>query len=94
MFSNIYYDFFTSSNSFVYLILIKYLKIFKLKIEHYILFLLGYITYFIYYSQLEEFDNRYDVISSEIDRAINTIFTNTLAGLISLFMSALGAYFS
>ena len=72
--------------SFIYLILIKYLKIFKLKIEHYILFLLGYIIYFIYYLQLEEFDNRYDVISNEIDRAINTIFTNTLAGLISLFM--------
>ncbi len=72
--------------SLVYLILIKYLKIFKLKIEHYILFLLGYITYFIYYSQLGEFDNRYDVISSEIERAIDTIFTNTLAGLISLFM--------
>ena len=72
--------------SLVYLILIKYLKIFKLKIEHYILFLLGYITYFIYYSQLEEFDDRYDIISNEIDRAVNTVFTNTLAGFISLFM--------
>jgi len=72
--------------SFIYLILLKFLKIFKFKIEHYILFLLGYITYFIYYLKLGEFDNRYDVISSEIERAIDTIFTNTLAGLISLFM--------
>ena len=72
--------------SFIYLILLKFLKIFKFKIEHYILFLLGYITYFIYYSQLEEFDDRYDIISNEIDRAVNTVFTNTLAGFISLFM--------
>ena len=72
--------------SFMYLILLKFLKIFKFKIEHYILFLLGYITYFIYYSQLEEFDDRYDLISNEIDRAVNTVFTNTLAGFISLFM--------
>ena len=72
--------------AFIYLILLKFLKIFKFKIEHYILFLLGYITYFIYYSQLEEFDDRYDIISNEIDRAVNTVFTNTLAGFISLFM--------
>lgn len=72
--------------AFVYFILIRYLKIFKYKLSHLTSIFVGYVLYFIYLNQLEEFENRYSVISQELDRAFRTIFSNTLGGFVSLFM--------
>jgi len=70
----------------IYFLLIKYLKIFELKIYHFLTISIGYVFYFIYYIQLNSFQSRFDVITSELDRMFKTIFTNTLGGFISLFM--------
>ena len=72
--------------AFIYFLLIKYLKIFNLKIHHYLSFILSYIIYFSYLNQLSNLESRYSVISQELERVFQTIFTNTLAGFISLFM--------
>ena len=72
--------------AFIYFLLIKYLNIFNLKINHYFSFILSYIIYFAYLNQLSELESRYSVISQELERVFQTIFTNTLAGFISLFM--------
>ncbi len=72
--------------AFIYFLLIKYLNIFNLKINHYFSFILSYIIYSAYLNQLSELEGRYSVISQELERVFQTIFTNTLAGFISLFM--------
>jgi len=72
--------------SIIYILLIKYLNIFKIKTIHYFSFVVGFLTYFIYLGKLSTFESRFNVISNEIIRAFNTIFTNFLGGLISLFM--------
>ncbi len=72
--------------SIIYILLIKYLNIFKIKTIHYLSFVVSFVAYFIYLEQLTTFESRFDVISNEIIRAFNTIFTNFLGGLISLFM--------
>ena len=72
--------------AFIYFVLIKYLNLFKFKLPHFISVAIGYLIYFFYYSQLNDFQGRYGVISNELDRVFKTIFTNTLGGLISLFM--------
>ncbi len=70
----------------LYFLLIKYLNIFKLKITHTIIIVSSYITYYFYISKLEKFDSRFNIISNELERVLNTMFTNTIAGLMSLFM--------
>ena len=72
--------------AFIYFVLIKYLNLYKFKIRHFMLVVAGYAIYLFYLSQQGDFQGRYDVISNELDRAFKTIFTNTLGGLISLFM--------
>ena len=72
--------------AFIYFFLIKYLNIFNLKIHHYFSFILSYTIYFAYLNQLSDLESRYSVISQELERVFQTIFTNTLAGFISLFM--------
>ena len=64
----------------------KIFKYFKIKTIHYLSFVVSFVAYFIYLEQLTTFMSRFDVISNEIIRAFNTIFTNFLGGLISLFM--------
>lgn len=70
----------------IYFLLTKYLKIYHYKTNHYISIISGYALYFSYFNQLSDFESRYGVISNELDRVFKTIFTNTLGGLISLFM--------
>ena len=70
----------------IYFVLIKYLKIFNLKLNHYLSIFIVFVTYYFYLNLLKDFDGRYEVISQEIDRVFKTMFTNTLSGLISLFM--------
>jgi len=70
----------------IYFVLIRYLDIIKLKIEHYIFLFLGFSIYNFYLMQLSQFESRYDFIIRDLDRILDTIFTNTLAGFISLFM--------
>lgn len=70
----------------IHFILLKFLKIYEFKTPHYISIVFSYLTYYFYFIQLEPFEGRYDVISQELDRVFKTIFTNSLAGLISLFM--------
>ena len=70
----------------IYFVLIRYLDIIKLKIEHYIFLFLGFLIYNFYLMQLSQFESRYDFIIKDLDRILDTIFTNTLAGFISLFM--------
>ena len=72
--------------AFIYFLLIKYLNVFNLKINHYFSFIFSYIIYFAYLNQLSEVESRYSIISQGLERAFQTIFTNTLAGFISLFM--------
>jgi len=72
--------------AFVYFVLIKFLKIFEYKKFHYLGIFINFIIYTYYRSQLYEFDDRFTVISNELDRVFRTIFTNTFGGLISLFM--------
>ena len=47
---------------------------------------MGYVIYFFYISQLGDFQGRYNVVSDELNRVFKTKFTNTLGGLISLFI--------
>ena len=70
----------------VYFLLIKYLNIFKLRSTHYFSLFVSFFAYSIYLNQLVPFKSRYSVISSEIERAFDTIFTNFLGGIVSLFM--------
>jgi len=72
--------------AFVYFVLIKFLKIFEYKKYHYFGIFINFIIYIYYRSLLNDFDDRFTVISNELDRVFRTIFTNTLGGLISLFM--------
>ena len=72
--------------AFIYFVLIKYLNLYKFKVEHFITMTMGYVIYFFYISQLGDFQGRYNVVSDELNRVFKTIFTNTLGGLISLFM--------
>ena len=71
--------------AFIYFLLIRYLNIFTQK--HIIVINRnGYIIYFVYLNQLNNLESRYNVISQELERVFETIFTNTLAGFVSLFM--------
>lgn len=72
--------------AFVYFLLIKYLKIYKFKLLNYLTTILSYLVYFAYYSQLNEFQGRFNFITNGFDRIFKTIFTNTLGGFVSLFM--------
>ena len=63
----------------VYFLLIRYLNIFTLKLHHYFSITLSYLIYLAYLNQIEDFESRYSVISQELDRIFQTIFTNTLA---------------
>ncbi len=70
----------------IYFLLIRFLDIFALKLHHYFSITISYLVYFAYLNQIADFESRYSVISQELDRIFQTIFTNTLAGFVSLFM--------
>lgn len=70
----------------VYFFLIKFLNIFKIKTIHFLIIVSTYTVYYFYLMKLEKFDSRFNIISNELERVLNTMFTNTIAGLMSLFM--------
>ena len=74
---NFCYDFFSPTSYVNLLCLIRYLDIIKLKIEHYIFLFLGFLIYNFYLMQLSQFESRYDFIIKDLDRILDTIFTNT-----------------
>ena len=70
----------------IYILLTIFLKITKFNFHNYLNFVIAVFTYFIYRINLPDIDSRYEVISSEIQRALYSSFTNLLAGIVSLFM--------
>ena len=72
--------------SIIYISLSLFLNIVKFKPHNYFNFIFSILLYSFYRMNLEEFTGRYDVISSEIERALYSSFTNLLSGIISLFM--------
>ena len=75
----------------LYFLLIKYLNIFKLKITHTLIIVSSYITYYFYISKLENLIVGSILFQMNL-KGSNTMFTNTIAGLMSLFV-VVGNYF-
>ena len=70
----------------IYLFLCRYLKLMKFKSKHYLGIFFSYAVYFIYYNNLADFETRYEYITNDLNRLLDTFFTNSLAGVISYFM--------
>ena len=70
----------------IYIFIIILFNLIKLRWHHYLSLLINLFFYVLYRMQIDEIDGRFDVISSEIERALYSSFTNLLSGIISLFM--------
>ena len=70
----------------IYIFIIILLKLITLRWHHYLSLLINLFFYILYRMEISEISGRFDVISSDIERALYSSFTNLLSGIISFFM--------
>jgi len=70
----------------IYMFITILFKFITLRWHHYLSLLINLFFYILYRMEIDEINGRFDVISSEIERALYSSFTNLLSGIISLFM--------
>jgi len=70
----------------IYIFTIILFNLITLRWHHYLSLLINLFFYILYRMEINEINGRFDIIFSDIERALYSSFTNLLSGIISLFM--------